>query len=100
MPKKSTINQYKYDSTHCRSFHLKLNLESDSDIIKKLEEVPSMQGYIKQLIRNDLTRTKSKSAPKKHMSLDDLYIFLQDHTEDYDGSMYELLNALTQKLMN
>lgn len=54
MAKKSTINQYKYDSTHCKNYHIKLNTTIDSDIIQKLSSVPSMQGYIKQLIRNDL----------------------------------------------
>ena len=57
MPKKATINQYKYDATHCRVFRMKLNLTIDADIIEKLTSVPSMQGYIKQLIRNDLNGT-------------------------------------------
>ena len=62
MVKKTTINQYKYDSTHCRVFRMKLNLTIDADIIEKLTSVPSMQGYIKELIRADIARTKS--APK------------------------------------
>lgn len=62
MPKKSTINQTKYDATHCKNYHLKLNLDIDSDIIQKLSSVPSMQGYIKQLIRADITRTENKES--------------------------------------
>ena len=54
MPTKKTINQTKYDRTHCRTYGLKLNLETDKDIIAKLASVPSMQGYIKQLIRADI----------------------------------------------
>lgn len=59
MVKKATINQYKYDSSHCRFFRMKLNLSLDADIIEKLSSVPSMQGYIKKLIRDDIARTKS-----------------------------------------
>lgn len=59
MAKKATINQYKYDSTHCRVFRMKLNLTIDADVIEKLTSVPSMQGYIKQLIRDDIARTQT-----------------------------------------
>jgi len=54
MPTKATINQTKYDKAHCRTYGLKMNLETDKDIIAKLSSVPNMQGYIKQLIRQDI----------------------------------------------
>jgi len=56
MPKKSTINQAKYDSVNCKNYHLKLVYKTDKDIIEKLSSVPSMQGYIKNLIRNDIRK--------------------------------------------
>lgn len=59
MATKASINQLKYDKAHCRTYGLKLNLATDADIIKKLSSVPSMQGYIKQLIREDIARTHS-----------------------------------------
>lgn len=59
MAKKHSIAQAKYDSTHCRTYNLKLNIGTDSDIIAKLDNVESKQGYIKQLIRDDITRTCS-----------------------------------------
>ena len=59
MAKQATLNQYKYDKTHVKHFHLKLNLEIDADIIEKLSSVDSMQGYIKQLIREDIDREKA-----------------------------------------
>lgn len=59
-PTKASIRQTRYDSTHCRTYGLKLNKEIDKDIIDKLASVPSMQGYIKQLIREDIARTQSK----------------------------------------
>lgn len=58
MPTKASIRQTRYDSTHCRTYGLKLNLEHDADIIKKLASVPSMQGYIKQLIRQDIANSE------------------------------------------
>lgn len=49
--------QKKYDEANkdkFRMIHLKLNRETDAEIIEKLEQVPSIQGYIKDLIRADL----------------------------------------------
>ena len=47
----------KYDKTHTKGVYLKLNNSTDSDILEKLSSVPNTQGYIKQLIRQDLART-------------------------------------------
>lgn len=44
----------KYDARHTKQIKLKLNLETDKDIIEKLEKVGNKQGYIKELIRKDL----------------------------------------------
>ena len=63
MAKSHSIAQAKYDSTHCKYYTLKMNLETDSDIIEKLSTVESKQGYIKQLIREDLARTRTDSVP-------------------------------------
>lgn len=49
--------QKKYDEANkdkFRMIHLKLNRKTDAEIIEKLEQVPSIQGYIKELIRADL----------------------------------------------
>lgn len=48
--------QAKYDAANTRQFHLKLNRNTDRDVIEKLDNVPNMQGYIKKLIRSDLER--------------------------------------------
>ena len=47
----------KYDREHTRQIHLKLNRRTDGDVLKKLDSVPSKQGYIKGLIRADLERS-------------------------------------------
>lgn len=44
----------RYDDTHTKKIMLKLNLETDKDILEKLESVGNKQGYIKELIRKDM----------------------------------------------
>ena len=46
----------KYDAEHTMQIHLKLNLATDADIIKRLAEVQNKQGYIKELIRADMKK--------------------------------------------
>ena len=48
--------QRRYDARNTRQVHIKLNLRTDKDVLDKLDEVPSKQGYIKRLIREDLER--------------------------------------------
>lgn len=47
-------SQKKYDKKNTKQFMMKLNLKYDADIIDKLESVKNRQGYIKDLIRNDI----------------------------------------------
>ena len=48
--------QAKYDAENTRQVHIKLNLRTDKDVLEKLDEVQSKQGYIKRLIREDLAK--------------------------------------------
>ena len=48
--------QAKYDAENTRQVHLKLNRNTDKDVLEKLDEVQSKQGYIKRLIREDLAK--------------------------------------------
>lgn len=48
--------QDKYDKAMTKQIKLKLNIETDKDIIAKLDAVPNKQGYIKELIRADLSK--------------------------------------------
>ena len=50
----------KYDLKNTVRFGLKLNIKTDHDIITRLEKVPNKQGYIKNLIRDDI---RKESAP-------------------------------------
>lgn len=54
--------QAKYDAKHRKSYSFKLHLENDADIIAKLAEVPSMQCYIKELIRQDIAKNGTGST--------------------------------------
>nr|UVX93157.1 MAG: ParG [Bacteriophage sp.] len=48
--------QKKYNADNTRQVHLKLNRRTDSDVLERLDAVPSKQGYIKRLIREDLAK--------------------------------------------
>lgn len=48
----------RYDQKATRQIKLKLNLNKDSDILQRLDEVDNMQGYIKSLIRADIKEDK------------------------------------------
>ena len=48
--------QKRYDAANTQQVHLKLNLRTDKDVLARLDEVPSKQGYIKGLIRADIER--------------------------------------------
>lgn len=44
----------RYDAKNTKQVHLKLNLNQDQDILAMLDRVGNVQGYIKELIRNDI----------------------------------------------
>ena len=44
----------KYDKANTTGVYLKLNKETDSDILEHLGKVGNKQGYIKELIRSDI----------------------------------------------
>ena len=51
-----TRSQAAYDAASTTRFGLKLNDRYDGDIIRWLRQQPSIQGYIKQIIREDMAR--------------------------------------------
>lgn len=44
----------KYDAANTRQIILKLNINTDADILARLDSVDNRQGYIKRLIRDDI----------------------------------------------
>lgn len=47
--------QERYDKENTVQFRLKLNKKTDADVIEKLQSVDNKQGYIKDLIRADIS---------------------------------------------
>lgn len=52
--------QRKYDQANTIQVKLKLNINTDSDIIGYLDAADSKQGIIKQLIRADIAKSQGK----------------------------------------
>ena len=46
----------RYDSENTVQIKMKLNKKTDADILRKLDEVGNKQGYIKDLIRQEISR--------------------------------------------
>lgn len=46
----------KYNKEQTTGVYLKLNKKHDADVIDKLNSVGNKQGYIKQLIRDDINK--------------------------------------------
>lgn len=52
----------KYDATSTKQIHLKLNIKTDADIIEKLNKVENVQGYIKEIIREEMKNRRTETA--------------------------------------
>lgn len=53
----------KYDAKTARYVSLKLNSNTDKDILSRLESEPNIQAYIKRLIRDDIGK-QNEAAQK------------------------------------
>lgn len=45
-----------HDKLHAKRIYLKLNKDNDADILAHLEKQGNKQGYIKELIREDIKK--------------------------------------------
>lgn len=54
--KKSTITQQKYDAKNAIHIGIKLNIVTDAPILAKLHQVPSMAGYIRSVLMEDVRK--------------------------------------------
>jgi hypothetical protein len=50
----------RYDKANTTGIYLKLNNKTDADILEHLRRVDNRQGYIKELIRRDMARSKAQ----------------------------------------
>lgn len=58
MMNKQSQASIKYDKNNTKRIFIKLNINSDKDILEYLETKSNKQGYIKELIRNEIRATK------------------------------------------
>ena len=56
----------RYNKENTLTICLRLNRANDADIIEALELCESKQGYIKDLIRDDLYKNKIREILNKH----------------------------------
>lgn len=52
--------QYKYDKNNTKMYTLKMNLNTDAEIVEHLSKQANVQGYIKALIRADIEHALHK----------------------------------------
>lgn len=53
---KATERQLKYDVENTARLYIKLNKKTDADILGHLDQQDNKQGYVKQLIRDDIKK--------------------------------------------
>lgn len=54
MTKTPSQRAIEHDKIHAQRVYIKLNKENDKDILDHLKKQTNKQGYIKDLIRNDI----------------------------------------------
>lgn len=68
MPIKRSIRDARYNAKASSRYSLKLNRATDADLIAKLDSVPSVNGYIRQLIRENIERERRETiSPDKEV---------------------------------
>lgn len=50
----------RYEAAVMKTVPLRLNANTESDILEKLSEIENRQAYIKQLIRADISKEKTR----------------------------------------
>lgn len=64
MAKPKNRPKAKYDKKSTRGLYLKLNIRTDADILAKLDTVGNKQGYIKNLVRADISKGSETDVRK------------------------------------
>lgn len=59
-PEKKESPQERYNRAHTVNCNIRLMKRTETDIIEKLESVPSKAGYIKALIREDIKKESTR----------------------------------------
>jgi hypothetical protein len=56
MPEKKVTPQARYDKANTKMYGVKVVISTERDIYEKLESTPNRSGYIKSLIRADISK--------------------------------------------
>ena len=67
------------DKINARCFSLKFSKNTDSDVIRKLESVDSVNAYIRELVRNDL---KEEQNMENYVTVDSFGSDLPENWEE------------------
>lgn len=59
---KASIRSDRYDRKNTTRLYIKLNNNTDADILEALSKIDNKQGYIKELIRADLSKCNQGTA--------------------------------------
>jgi len=51
--------QERWQKSHVKRYGIAVMLDTERDIIQRLDSVPNKAGYIKQLIRDDINKLQS-----------------------------------------
>ena len=76
-------SQKKYDKKNTTQFRMKLNNNTDKDILDWLSNQPNKQGAVKYLIRKELERTK-------HVKSDNWYNFFRRFNRNFGANGNDL----------
>lgn len=52
----------KYDKQNTVTYGMKMNKKTDADIIARFTEVGNVQGYVKRLVREDISADKMRTS--------------------------------------
>ena len=55
----------KYNAANTKLLQIRLNFKTDADIISHLEAVSSKMGYVKKLIRADITKNGEQGSASR-----------------------------------
>ena len=102
--KKSTDSRLKavakYDKANTKSIFLKLNIKTDADILAHLETVGNKQGYIKELIRKDISGELAAPKETKNKIISGNFVEGESVIVMVDGDKYKRKVRFSKTLLD
>lgn len=68
-----------WTATNTTRIVMNLNHNTDADILAKLDEVSTKQGYIKELIRKDIAKSRAAGMTKKQLQVFEAFKSLSEN---------------------